>query len=155
MGKPERVDRPMTMPVYIYRPRWFYRTRDGANRFSGCRVRMCTRIWVPDWSVCISPMGKWPCSCTSTGHDCSIEMRWRELVEPVWVTASTTWMDGPTQEGWTEGCRLFHSPLYFPLERQRTINRFMKTQKLSMQAYLNNKYNKFQIIIGFFQIIKQ
>ena len=37
----------MSKPLYIYGPRRFHSTWDGANRPSGCRVTAFARIWVP------------------------------------------------------------------------------------------------------------
>ena len=65
-------DRPMTMLLHICWPRQCYRTWNGVNRSSGCRVTMSARIWVSDGIAQKHQTSKWPCYCTSMGQDGSI-----------------------------------------------------------------------------------
>ena len=51
-----------------------HKTWDGPNRSSGWRITTSARLLVPNGNFQKGPVGQWPCRCTSTYYDGSINL---------------------------------------------------------------------------------
>ena len=103
----------MTLLLQIYGPRQIHGTWDEKNQPSSCWVTMFARIGGADGYVRMSPVGKWPCCCTSMGQDKYMEFEMAQIGPVVVKLHHLQGLD--IRLDWQkEARRLFYSPPHFP-----------------------------------------